>query len=104
MAQPSQPSGELESNPDVYQLNSVRGAVLADGAPIAGATITVVATGAEFPVSEAGTYLIVLDPEELGARHHELRFAAPGHEPQTHVVRIPENGQTRFDVELARAK
>lgn len=93
----------LESDPNTYRLNSVLGRITSGGEGLADATVTVVQTGEEHAVSATGRYLVVLDPAELGRRRHELVFAAPGHVSRTETVFVPENNQTRFDVELEPA-
>jgi hypothetical protein len=96
----TKPSGKLESNPNVYKLNSVMGEVLSEGKAVTGATITIAKTGESFSVQPSGFYVFVLDPEKLGARGHELKYSAPGYAVQRHFVMVPENNQTRLDVEL----
>lgn len=98
------PAGKLESDPNVYKLNSVMGEVLSDGKAVAGATITIVKTGESFAVQPSGFYVIVLDPVKLGARGHDLLYSAPGYVSQQHFVVVPENNQTRVDVELVPEK
>lgn len=103
----SKPTGKttgLESDPYFYKLNSVTGVVTSAGKPVPGATITILQTGESFPVEASGTYVLVLDPERLGKRGHELAFSAPGYVEQRHVVVVPENNQTRLDVELVPEK
>ena len=103
MAKPTkQPTGSLEANPFYYKLNSVMGECLAGGKPVPGAKVTIVKTGESFPIEPSGAYVIVLDPEKLGARGHELAFSAPGYAEQRHFVMVPENNQTRLDVELKK--
>jgi hypothetical protein len=102
------PSGEpaagLQSDPHFYKLNSVMGVVTSGGKPVPGATVTIVKTNESFPVEATGSYVLVLDPARLGGRRHELAYAAPGHVEQRHFVYVPDNNQTRFDVELLPAK
>jgi hypothetical protein len=93
-------SSGLEADPFFYKLDSVTGAVLANDKGIAGATITVVSTGETMTVEDSGAYVLVLDPEKLGGRKHELLFSAPGYKDQTHTVEVPEKNQIRLDVEL----
>jgi hypothetical protein len=97
-------SGTLESDPGIYKLNSVMGEVKSQGKAIAGATVTIVATGEKVPIEASGFYILVLDPAKLGKRPKELLFAAPGYAEQKHSVLIPENKQIRLDVELVPAK
>lgn len=101
---PKKPTGSLESDPRVYKLNSVMGEVKSAGRPVAGATVTIVKTKESFPIDASGAYVLVLDPVRLGARGHDLVFAAPGYVEQRHFVLIPENNQKRLDVELVPAK
>ena len=96
--------GGWESDPRMDQPNSVLGEVKSGGKAVAGATVTIVATGESFPVEAGGFYLIVLDPAKLGHRPKELLFAAPGYTGQRHSVLVPENKRTRLDVELVPAK
>ena len=98
------PAGGLQSDPHFYKLNSVMGEVTAGGRPVAGATVTIVKTGESFPIDASGSYVLVLDPVRLGGRRHELAFSAPGHAEQRHFVLVPENNQTRLDVELVPVK
>jgi len=94
----------MESDPNLYKLNSVMGEVKSAGKPVPGATVTIVATGEKIPIEDSGFYILVLDPAKLGKRPKELLFAAPGHTEQRHSVLIPENKQIRLDVELVPAK
>ncbi len=98
------PAGGLESDPYFHRNNSVMGEVRSGGKAVPGATVTIVKTGESFPVEASGSYVIVLDPERLGSRGHELAFRAPGYAEQRHFVLVPENNQTRLDVELVPAK
>jgi hypothetical protein len=98
------PAGGLQADPRFYKLNSVMGVVTSGGKPVPGATVTIVKTSESFPVEATGSYVIVLDPERLGGRRHELAYAAPGCIEQRHFVYVPENNQTRHDVELLPAK
>ena len=102
--QGNKPSGTLESDPNMYKLNSVMGEVKSAGKAVSNATVTVVITGEKFPVEASGFYIIVLDPAKLGKKPKELLFSAPGFADQTHSVLIPENKQVRLDVELVPAK
>jgi hypothetical protein len=99
-----QPAGNLESDPFFYKLNSVMGEVTSGGRPVPGATVRIVKTSESFPVEASGSYVIELDPERLGGRRHELAFSAPGYVEQRHFVLVPENNQTRLDVELVPEK
>lgn len=100
----NKPDRAMQSDPKMYQLNSVMGEVKSGGKAVADATVTIVATGEKFPVEAGGFYILVLDPATLGKRPKELLFAAPGYEEQRHSVLVPENKQIRLDVELVRAK
>ena len=104
MKQDKKASGGLESDPSLYQLNSVMGEVKSGGKAVPGATVTIVATKENFPVEAGGFYILVLDPAKLGKRPKELLFAAPGYAEQRHSVLVPENKQVRLDVELVPAK
>ena len=98
------PTG-LQSDPHFYKLNSVMGEVRCAGRAVPGATVTIVKTGESFPIEPSGQYVLVLDPQKLGgARGHELAFRAPGYVEQRHFVMVPENNQTRLDVELVPEK
>jgi len=99
-----QPGGQLESDPALYKLNSVMGVVSSGGKPVKGATVTILKTKESFPIGAGGDYIIELDPERLGAQGHELAFSAPGYVEQRHFVVVPENNQTRLDVELVPVK
>lgn len=98
-ADSTQPTGR-ESDPNLYKLNAVMGVVTAGDKPVPGAVLTVVATGATVPLSAQGTYIVELDPKELGTNVHELLFQAPGYKDQRHTVTIPENKRIRLDVQL----
>jgi hypothetical protein len=98
------PSGSLQADPHFYKLNSVMGEITSGGRPVKGATVTIVKTSESFPVEESGSYVIVLDPVRLGGRRHELAFSAPGYAEQRHFVLVPENNQTRLDVDLVAKK
>jgi hypothetical protein len=97
-------SGDMQSDPGFYKLNSVVGEVKSGGKAVPGATVTIVATGESLPVEAGGFYILVLDPAKLGKRPKELLFAAPGYAEQRHSVLVPENKQVRLDVELVPAK
>lgn len=103
-SKPTKPATGLQSDPHFYKLNSVMGEVRSDGRPVPGATVTILETGESFPVEASGSYVIVLDPERLGGRGHELAFRAPGFVEQRQFVLVPENNQTRLDVELVAEK
>ncbi len=97
-------SGGLESDPNMYKLNSVMGEVKSGGKAVPNATVTIVATGESIPVEAGGFYILVLDPAKLGKKPKELLFAAPGYAEQKHSVLVPENKQVRLDVELVPAR
>lgn len=101
---PKQPTGSLESDPYFYKLNSVMGEVMSGGKPVPGATVRIVKTSETFPIEASGSYVIELDPQRLGGRRHELAFSAPGYVEQRHFVLVPENNQTRLDIELVPEK
>jgi hypothetical protein len=94
-----QPAGR-ESDPNLYKNNAVMGVVTAGEKPVPGAVLTIVATGATVPLTPQGTYIVVLDPAELGTNTHELSFKAPGYKEQRHTVTIPSNKRIRLDVVL----
>jgi len=93
----------LESDPQFYKRNSVMGSVTSGGAAVPGATITIVKTGERHAADETGTFVIVLDPDSLGTRQHELVFSAPGFVEQRQTVYVPVNKQVRLDVDLVSA-
>src|SRR3974390_1808008 len=101
--QDNKAGGGLQSDPNMYKLNSVMGEVKSGGKAVPGATVTIVATGESSPIEDSGFYLLVLDPAKLGKQSHELLFAAPGYAEQRHAVWVPENKQVRLDVELMPA-
>lgn len=101
---PTQPAGNLQSDPYFYKVNSVMGVVTSAGKPVPGATVTILKTKESFPIDPSGSYVVVLDPAKLGGRRHELSFTAPGYAEQRLFVTVPENNQTRVDVELMPAK
>ncbi len=94
----------LQSDPKMYQLNSVMGEVKSGGSVVSGATVTVVATGENIPVEPNGFYIVVLDPAKLGNKPKDLIFKAPGYAEQRQSVLIPENKQVRLDVNLVPSK
>jgi hypothetical protein len=96
------PAAGLEADPFYYKLNSVMGEVTSAGKPVPGAKVTIVKTGESFPIEASGAYVLVLDPVKLGGRGHEIAFSAPGYVEQKHFVMVPENNQTRLDVELKK--
>lgn len=92
--------GGLESDPSTYQLNSVYGDVSGSGAPIVGATVTVLQTKESFTTGPGGSFLIVLDPKTLGTNDHKLEFSAEGFQSQIHEVFIPDDNQSQISVVL----
>ena len=87
----------------MYKLNSVMGQVAAGGKAVPGATVTVVATQQKHAVEPSGSYIFVIEPGKNGRRNHDLVFSAPGYKDEHRTVNIPENNQTRLDVELTPA-
>src|SRR5215831_2682128 len=80
--------GGLESDPRLYKLNSVMGAVKSGGKAVPGATVTIVSSQENFPVGTGGSYILELDPAKYGHRPIELLFGAPGYAQQRHSVLV----------------
>jgi hypothetical protein len=94
--------GGLQSDPQFYKLNSVVGQVTTGGKAVSGAKVKHVASGKVFDVLDNGTFVIVLDPKELGSNKHELEISAPGCRSVKRKIEIRENNQVRMDVELEK--
>ncbi|WP_343944403.1 carboxypeptidase-like regulatory domain-containing protein, partial [Pseudonocardia zijingensis] len=81
---------------------SVTGAVRAEDGPVAGARVTLVQDGEAVDAVDTGadgTYRI----KDIGAGEYGLSVAAPGREPVTAVLEVPEEAEVRHDVELRPA-
>ena len=104
MMEPTQPGDSgpagLESDPSFYKRSSVIGEVSSADGVVPNATITVVKSGETHTADETGTFVIVLDPDKLGTRQHELVISAPGFSEHREVIYVPRDKQVKIQVTL----
>ena len=93
-------SAGLESDPTFYRRSSVMGEVSSADGIVPNATISVVSSGETHSADETGTFVVVLDPEKLGTRQHELVFSADGFRDHREVVYVPKDKQVKVRVVL----
>ncbi|WP_214368999.1 carboxypeptidase regulatory-like domain-containing protein [Pseudonocardia sp. H11422] len=81
---------------------SVAGIVCANGRPVDGATVTLLQEGEVVDAVDtggSGRYRI----GDLAAGDYTLAVTSPGHDPLAAVVRVPEQADVEYDVELERS-